>query len=90
MAFPKGASGNPATSIAPGEVKNPAGRPVSFKVISVSVAKRIRRYAVPITDVCVSRALDGGPGSAECAAALLQMMSTAELIQALSKSSTRE
>lgn len=87
MAFKKGESGNAAAQAAPGDVKNPAGRPVSFRTISSSVAKRIRRSAMPITEVCISKALAGSP---ECAAAIVNMMATAELIQALSKASTRE
>lgn len=87
MPFPKGASGNAATRVAPGEVKNAAGRPVSFRTISAGVAKRIRRSAMPITEVCIAKALEGSP---ECAAAIVNMMATAELIQALSKTSTRE
>jgi hypothetical protein len=87
MPFPKGESGNAAARVAAGEVKNPAGRPVSFRTISSGVAKRIRRSAMPITEVCISKALDGSP---ECAAAIVNMMAAAELIQALSKTPTRE
>ncbi|MBB5463752.1 hypothetical protein [Paraburkholderia sp. Cpub6] len=82
MAFEKGVPGNAAVWVAPGEVRNPGGRPVSFRTISAGVAKRVRRSAMPITEVCISKALDGSP---ECAAAIVNMMAVAELIQALSK-----
>jgi len=74
-----------STKFKPGNVKNPAGRPVAFRTITADVAKRIRRSAPAIAEVCIAHAMDGGPGSAECAAALMQMMSTAELVQALSR-----
>ncbi|RZF23846.1 hypothetical protein EVC45_42015 [Paraburkholderia sp. UYCP14C] len=87
MAFKRGESGNAAAQAAPGDVKNPGGRPVSFRTISAGVAKRVRRSAMPITEVCISKALDGSP---ECAAAIVNMMAVAELVQALSKTSTRD
>ena len=71
-----------STKFKPGNVKNPAGRPVAFRTITADVAKRVRRSVGAITDVCVSKAMDGNP---ECAAAIVNMMATAELVQVLSK-----
>jgi hypothetical protein len=78
MTFKSGAT-NPGVKFEAGRSGNEAGRPVGLQTISKKAARLLARHADVLCAAAVNKALNGDTA---CLAAIVNMISTSELVQA--------